>query len=278
MMLACGMSYSHTSISEAILWSALLLAPVMVFLLLPKLLPLGRDLRWTRTRVLTPFLWVAARVSRKREEAAILLGRLRAAWLGDVKAHHGTDAASVVLESPRLLFRARLVGELARGTITAIGLVLSGALLLGDGGPALWTKLALVLSLLVSTLAAGWIARVAGDAAATWAQGLAIKHGWGGFARLVGGLGIGAVYGAAAGWVASFAVVWIVVPIMTLATFDAPRSVETMYAMTIGGFLGAMAGAVVGAFLVGCVALAARRDESTGGGCGCGSGGGACSL
>src|SRR5258706_12324071 len=83
MTLACGSYPSDTSVIEAVVWSICLIAPIATFLALPKLLPLRRELGWSRIKALGPLARLAA-----GGDFATLRARVRDAWRRDVEAAH----------------------------------------------------------------------------------------------------------------------------------------------------------------------------------------------
>ena len=274
MTLACSFATPPPSILESVLWSLVVLAPVMVFLFAPRLLPLRRDLAWALRFPGRARAWLRA-VRTGDAAARHAFGHARAEWLAEVQARSATGPLHAVVTSPVLLFRARLVGNLARGVVVSGGVFF--AILGFAEGAHLSPAIPWALSMLLTALCAGWLVRVAGEGAAATAQGLAATRGWGGVTRgLVGGA-IGAGHGAVAGWTACFVAHWIVLPTISLATLSLPPSRLAMYTLTGGGAVAALLGAAIGATLVAAVAIAARRAPAdTGGGCstgGCSSGG-----
>ncbi len=250
MNLACpsSMYRADSSIMEAVVWSICLIAPIATFLALPKLLPLRRELAWSRVKA----LWPLARLAAGGDWAA-LRDRVRAAWRRDVEAAHPAGPRAEVVRDERLLGRARAVGWAVAALIGAAHLAFAGFVLANDSQ---YTG-RFALTLLATGLVMAWIGRVAGAGGALAAQALAL--GKSGARRLGAGALVGAGYGAVAGFTAGFFGMLVLVPMMSAMTLDAPTSHETMIMLTIASVAAALIGAFVGALLLAPIAVAARR-------------------
>lgn len=244
------MSESQFNLVEAVVWSVALLAPLATFLALPKLLPLRRELTWSRIRAQWPLALLAAR----GKESSGWHERMRAAWLRDVHDEHPEGSArGEVVRDPQLLGRARAVGWVTGGLL--LSSTLFAALIVLVSNERYSGRLAFTLAL--TGLVMAWVGRIAGAGAAMWAQSLAL--GRGGFGRAMIGFLVGAGYGAIAGFATAFAGILSLVPAMSLLTLDAVSGKETMLAFTLTGVFSAFVGALFGSLLLAPIAVAAKR-------------------
>jgi hypothetical protein len=256
MTLACpsALASAPFDLFESVVWSIGLLAPVATFLALPRLLPLGREVAWSRARLMRPLAWLASRLAGDRAEAAAWTERLQAAWRREVEAEHaeGTRRGEVVRDGT-LLARARAVGWVTGGFTLAAFLLL--ALIVVGTGDRQAGRLA--VTLVATGGAVAWLARIAGAGATLWAESLALGRPW--WARLGVGLLVGGGYGAVAAFAMSFVGLFVLVSMMSLLTLDAPSGREMMVALTFSGVAAATVGALYGALLVAPIAAGARR-------------------
>lgn len=242
---------------ETLVWSVALVAPLATFLALPKLLPLRRELTWSRIKMMLPLGWLASRSAGNAGEASGWRQKLRAAWLRDVRDEHaeGTRKGEVVRDA-RLLGRARLVGWTVGGLL--LGLVMASAVGMlfvgGDHG-----RFGIGFALVVTALVAGWLGRVAGAGAALWTQSLALGRGV--LSRLGLGVLVGAGYGAIAGYTVGFASLLVLVPLADLLIGEPLSSRAMMMVLTGGGVGAACFGAVLGTGLLVPLALGAIRRK-----------------
>jgi hypothetical protein len=251
MNLACPTLQSDFNFVETVVWSVCLLAPIATFLALPRLLPLKRELTWSRIKAQLPLAWLASRAEERGWRQ-----RLRAAWRRDVEAAHpeGTARGEVVRDE-RLLARARAVGWVVG--LLLLGLHVVAAAAIASDGDRYAGRLA--VSLVATGLVMGWIGRVAGGGAALWAQALAL--GRGAAARVGAGFLVGAGYGAVAGFTATFVGLLTLVPLMSLFTLEPPGSHDMMIALTVGGVASGAMGAFVGTALLAPLTLFATRRK-----------------
>jgi hypothetical protein len=255
MMLACPSMTDYSSINpiETIVWSIGLLAPLATFLALPRLLPLGRELTWSRIKARLPLAWLGARAA---GAGPGWRQRLREAWLRDVHDAHPEDTRrGEVVRDASLLLRARILGWIAGGTLLLANLLI-GMAVVADGDPVSWR---LALSLALTGLAMGWVGRVAGTGAGLWAQSMALGRSLP--ARLGAGLLVGAGYGAIGGFVVGVTGVAVVVPSMSLLTLEMPAAHETMIALTVAGVFTGFLGALFGSLILAPIAACATRRK-----------------
>jgi len=253
MSLACSMSSATIPSQWLLVWAVVLLAPVAAFLALPKLLPLARELRWTRARVAWPLAWLASRLDGDRAGAAAWGARMRRGLGWDVEAAHEGGRAGVVAREPSLLRRARRIGWVA-GAVPPLIAAGVTALVWHERGAA---STAVTVGAIAAALVSAWIARVGAASAGFWAQALAL--GRGGAGRLGAGLLVGGGYGALTGATAALAAGVVFVPLVSLLTLEPPGLVEGLAIVSAVTAVGAASGALLVGALGARAAFRARQ-------------------
>jgi hypothetical protein len=256
MTLACPHSIPEFNLIESLVWSIGLLLPVATFLALPKLLPLGRELRWTRVRALWPLAWLSSRLSGDRAEAGSWRARLHEAWTRDLHAAHaeGTRVGEAARD-PRLAARARWIGWGVAAFVLALFAWSIAALMIEREPENGWLALAIAFSAPVTC----WVARVGASGAALWTQ--ALVRGRGPLTRIAIGLALGGGYGAVGGFTAGFFGLWVLVPVLSLETRNPPASYDMMIGLTLAGVASALVGSLIGAATCAPLALAVREPR-----------------
>ncbi len=254
MNLACphSMWTPDFNVVESVVWSVALIAPLGAFLALPKLLPLRRELTWSRIKMMWPLGWLAVRDPRQSEAWR---RRMAAAWRRDVLDTHGEGTRrGEVVRDERLLGRARLAGWTTGGLVLGV-VLLSGATMLVAGDDPMRGRIALALAF--TGLVAGWLARVGGAGAALWTESLALGRSLAG--RIAVGALAGAAYGAVAAFSVAFVALLVLVPLANLMMAEPLAARDLMVVLTAGGVSASVLGALVGPLLMVPLAVGATR-------------------
>jgi|SRR5579871_2202646 len=239
-----------TNLIEAVVWSVCLIAPIATFLALPKLLPLWRELSWSRVKALAPLARLAA-----GGEWPTLRERVRTAWRRDVEAAHPDGARGEVVRDARLLTRARATGWIVAGLIVSLHVLFAAFVLSVENR----YSGRFLITLIATGAVMAWLGRVGATGGALVAQAMALGKSWP--RRLGAGALVGAGYGAVAGFTVGFAGMAVLAPLMSVLTWDPPSSHDAMLMLTFAGVGASMVGAFVGALLLVPVSLAATRRK-----------------
>lgn len=232
-----------------------IVAPLAVFLLLPKRLPLREELRFAMARLLAPLARLATRtgaVATDEDYAA----RLSRAARATAEKVHGAGALSEVVRDDRLWCRAHALGR-GVALFPLIGFGVLASLLVSHQSDGPEVSLKFVAAGLPAVLVAMFLCRVGGESAGLWAQaiGLGCRSL---LARLGGGALVGLGYGAFTGFSAGVASMLLFLPTMSLLTGDPPRLDELYLVFGLYGAVAAALGALLGVLLCTPLALRAR--------------------
>ena len=265
MTLACEFEGAPSSLEpmQIALMVFSLVAPLVVFLVLPKRLSLRYELRLALAGALRPLAWLASRAGGNREEAAAWGPRLRRAARDLSERAHPAGPAAEVIRDPHLLARAHAVGWVA-ASIPTLGATAVAAMFLANTYNPSLLGLKYAVAALVPVVAASWLAWVGGVAGAIQAQALALgggRHGGGGFARALSAGIVGVGYGAFTGFFAAMVSMALFAPVMSLLTGD-PPPLRDLYLLFGGyGVVAAAVGATCGALALVPMALSVNRQS-----------------
>ena len=263
MTLACSHSYAYgadepwLALLKTTVWCAALVMPFILFLILPKLLPLRRELRWTRARMLHPLAWLASRMDGNHREANGWRARIGRAWRVEVEARNGSGMNANVVRDPRLFARAIAGGRMGFAAVGIVYAVSVGVLFSATHNRiGTWWSIALTLALPAAAVV-GWIG---GSAGAMVAQSLAL--GKKPLRRAGAGLLAAIVYGPVTGFVSGVVGSLIVVPFLSLVLWDPPPARDWLEVLTVAGVGAAVVGLMVAIVVFVPLALLARKKPA----------------